>query len=313
MSFSVVIPTYNRRHIIGRAIDSVFEQGVEDVEVLVVDDGSTDGTVEWLRRDYADKPVRVIANTGAKGPAGARNTGIGAAEGQYVALLDSDDAFLPGHLADASAAFAHPASPDVVFGPARYERDGVEESYMGPNFERKLGAAPKRVTDDLLTVFDDTFFDHLLEYGCWFNLSTVVMRREAARRGMNEQLRISEDYEFWLRLSRDYRFACLHRAQIRYALHDDNISFEADQSIERHAPRLLQALDVIRAYPGLTRQQRAMIDRQRSEVLFVWGYRCRLHGDWRGAARLHWRSLRLGKVGKNLVALAKLPAQALLS
>lgn len=313
MRFSVVIPTYNRRHIVDRAIDSVLEQRAEGIEILAVDDGSTDGTVDWLRRRYADEPLQVLVNSGAKGPAGARNVGIRAARGEFVALLDSDDAFLPGHLADAAAAFARETPPDVVFGPARYERDGVEESYMGPNFERKLGLAPSLFTDDLLTVFDDSFFDHLLEYGCWFNLSTVVMRREAAQEGMNEQLRISEDYEFWLRLSRKYRFACLHRQQIRYTLHDENISFEADDSIDKHAPRLLQALDVIRAYPGLTRRQRAMIDRQRSEVLFSWGYRCRLHRDWRGAARLHWQSLRLGKVGQNLMALAKLPVQALLS
>ena len=90
-------------------------------------------------------------------------------------------------------------------------------------------------------MFSAGFFTHLLEHGCYFNLSTVVLRAAAARALMREELRIAEDYEFWVRLSRTHRFACLDRPQIRYTLHDDNISFESDGLAAQHAPSQLAA------------------------------------------------------------------------
>lgn len=311
MTVSVVIPTYNRRHVIGQAVDSVLQQSVGDVEVIVVDDGSTDGTAGWLADRYAGRSVRVLPNAGLKGPAGGRNTGMRAARGDFIALLDSDDSFLPGHLAAALAAFEQEPTLDVVFGRARYERNGVPEDYMGPNFERKLALARRQTRDDGLVLFDEGFFEHLLRHGCWFNLSSVVLRRRCVGSGMNESLRISEDYEFWVRLSRHHRFGCLPGEQIRYTLHDDNISFEAAGSTADHAPRLLQALDAMRAYDGLTRAQRHLIDEQAAGILFDWAYRCRLGRRFTEAAGLHWRSLRHGLRARNLWALAKLPAQAL--
>jgi glycosyltransferase involved in cell wall biosynthesis len=312
MTLSVVIPTYNRRHVLGTAIDSALsQQGCGPVEVVVSDDRSTDGTTDWLATTYAGRPVRVLTNQGMKGPAGGRNTGIRAARGELVALLDSDDAFLPGHLAAAADVLRRFPDVDVVFGRARYERNGVPEDYMGPNFDRKLAAAPTVHRDDQVVVFGDGFFSHLLAYGCWFNLSTVVMRASAARELMNEQLRISEDYEFWVRLSRRHRFACLLQPQIRYTLHDENISFEADHQAAGHAPRLIQALQVMRGYPGMAASDLALIDRQMADILFDWAWRCRQAGNWRQAAGLHWQSLRRGRLLDNLLALAKLPLLAL--
>jgi glycosyltransferase involved in cell wall biosynthesis len=311
MKLSVVIPTYNRLSLIGPAIDSALAQDVADLEVMVVDDGSTDATLQWLAAHYAGRPVRGLRNTRSKGPAGGRNTGILAAQGEFIALLDSDDAFLPGHLSQALAAFETHPELGVVFGRARYERNGQAEGYMGPLFDRKLGLAPQQHANEDITLFTPGFFAHLLQYGCWFNLSTVVLRTAAARELMNETLRISEDYEFWVRLSRQHRFACLHRPQIRYALHDDNISFEAAGSAADHAPRLLQALGVMRGYSGLSAAHTALIDQQQANILFDWAYRCRLRRDWRQAALLHTRSLRLGRRADNLLALAKLPLLAL--
>ena len=311
MKFSVVIPTFNRRHVIGLAIDSALAQRAGELEVLVVDDASSDGSVRWLAEAYAGQPVRVLQNAGAKGPAGGRNTGIRAAHGEFIALLDSDDAFLPGHLDDAASAFERFPELGAVFGRARYERCGQPEDYMGPHFERKLGLAPRSFVDPELSVFTPEFFGHLLQYGCWFNLSSVVLRAPAARELMNEQLRISEDYEFWVRLSRRHRFGCLHREQIRYTLHDQNISFEAADSAADHAPRLLQALQIMREYSGLTAVQSGHIEAQMAGILFDWAYRCRLRRQWLEAARLHWRSLRLGHRGANVLALLKLPLLAL--
>ena len=138
-----------------------------------------------------------------------------------------------------------------------------------------------------------------------------MLRAGAARELMNEALRIAEDYEFWVRLARTHRFASLEAPQIRYMLHDDNISFEADASVEQHAPKQLDAYGFMLAYPGLTATQRRTIEQQMASVLFDWGYRCCQRGMWGQALRLHWRSLRLGMAARNLAAIAKLPVAAL--
>lgn len=94
---SVVIPTYNRADVLGRALDSALSQTVEAVEVVVVDDGSTDRT-RTVVESSEDSRVRYVAHEQNCGVSAARNTGIDAACGEYVAFLDSDDEWLPRKL-----------------------------------------------------------------------------------------------------------------------------------------------------------------------------------------------------------------------
>lgn len=96
VTVSVVIPTYNRAHSIGAALDSILAQDPPADEVIVVDDGSTDNTLEVLAA-YGDR-IAVLRQDNA-GAAAARNTGIRHATGDWVAFLDSDDLWLPGRLA----------------------------------------------------------------------------------------------------------------------------------------------------------------------------------------------------------------------
>lgn len=94
---SVVIPAYERADVVGRAIDSALAQTMADLEVIVVDDGSSDGT-RRVAAAYDDERVRSLAHDTNRGVSAARNTGVGAARGDYVAFLDSDDEWLPGKL-----------------------------------------------------------------------------------------------------------------------------------------------------------------------------------------------------------------------
>src|ERR1700754_3722880 len=88
---SVVVPTYNRANLIGRTVASVLSQTDSNVEVVVVDDGSTDATKETLARAFGDDArVRYLHKRNG-GAASARNAGLDAARGEYIALLDSDD------------------------------------------------------------------------------------------------------------------------------------------------------------------------------------------------------------------------------
>jgi glycosyltransferase involved in cell wall biosynthesis len=96
-SVSVVMPVYNVERFVAASIDSVLAQTYSDFELIIVDDGATDGSVE-ICRGFADPRIRIIHQRN-RGLAGARNTGIAAARGRFIALLDSDDIWLPDKLA----------------------------------------------------------------------------------------------------------------------------------------------------------------------------------------------------------------------
>ena len=95
---SVVIPTWNRGHIVSEAIESAFNQRPGPVEVIVVDDGSTDNTLAVLERNFGSR-VRLLRLPQRRGAGAARNAGLGLASGELIAFLDSDDLWLPGKLA----------------------------------------------------------------------------------------------------------------------------------------------------------------------------------------------------------------------
>lgn len=109
---AIVIPTYNRASLVGRAIDSVLAQSYPNIQVIVVDDGSRDGTVELLRHYDTDKRVRVVRHPSNRGVTAAKNTGLGAIDHdcRYVGILDSDDVLLPRAIETLEAVFV--ASPD---------------------------------------------------------------------------------------------------------------------------------------------------------------------------------------------------------
>jgi len=92
---SVIIPTYNRAHVIGRSIQSALDQTYRDFEILVVDDGSTDETLEAVEPFFQHAQVRYLRHERNKGHQAARNTGVKNARGEYIAFLDSDDTWLP--------------------------------------------------------------------------------------------------------------------------------------------------------------------------------------------------------------------------
>ena len=127
MQVTAVIPTYNRRHTLARAIDSVLQQSDPVDELIVVDDGSTDGTADFVRQTY---PSVQLIRQDNRGVSGARNTGIRAARGTWIALLDSDDSWLPDKMASIRAAFAQQPQFDLYHSDEIWIRNGVRVNAM---------------------------------------------------------------------------------------------------------------------------------------------------------------------------------------
>jgi glycosyltransferase involved in cell wall biosynthesis len=95
---SVIIPTFNRAYCLERAVDSALAQTYSDLEVVVVDDGSTDNTKALVHTRYAGEKRVIYLHQANRGVAGARNAGFGVARGEFIALLDSDDVWMPWKL-----------------------------------------------------------------------------------------------------------------------------------------------------------------------------------------------------------------------
>lgn len=112
---SVIIPCYNRAHIIGQAVNAVRQQTLTDWELIIVDDGSADDLAAALAPYSRDARIRLVRHARNRGEPAARNTGIAEARGRFVAFLDSDDLWLPEKLARQAEAVLATPDPDRVF------------------------------------------------------------------------------------------------------------------------------------------------------------------------------------------------------
>src|SRR4030042_6253183 len=128
---SVIIPTYNRADCVTKSIDSVLSQTYNDYEIIVVDDGSTDNTRQILQ-SYVDKCLIHYIYQDNAGCAAARNSGIRAAKGQWIAFLDSDDTWLPDKLAE-QMQYLSETGLDVCFTNTTFDHgEGVETETSNP-------------------------------------------------------------------------------------------------------------------------------------------------------------------------------------
>ncbi len=181
---SVIIPSYNTAHLIGACLDSVFRQTFRDFEVVVVNDGSPDtAKLEQALLPYQEKIVYIVQKN--KRAAGARNTAIRAAKGQFLAFLDSDDLWTADHLADQMKMLTDDPTLDMVYSDATLISDGpVKKTFMEK--------CPSE---------GDATFEALVFERCQVPISTVVVRKSAiVKAGLfDESLQRCDDYDMWLR------------------------------------------------------------------------------------------------------------------
>lgn len=209
---SVIMPAYNAQDFIREAICSVLEQDYPRLELIVVNDGSTDQTAQEAR--VFGERVRVLEKENG-GAAAARNHGISAAQGELVAFLDADDIWLPGKLsAQVGYLMKHPevgmvTSNFLIWQP---EPDGVFGQPPRPTIDH--------VADEIVREHSGWIYGELL-CDCVVCTITVLIRRSVVDSvGLfNGDLRTGEDYEYWLRVSRQTQVTKLNRDFACYRIH----------------------------------------------------------------------------------------------
>lgn len=186
---SVILPMYNRAATLPRCVRSVLAQTFTAWELIAVDDGSSDDSVGVVEA-FADARIRVMRHGQNRGPAAARNTAIGVARGEYLALIDSDDEWLPTKL-EKQIARLHGGDCDLC---------GCEYWLAG-------GGSEKRVTLPAAASWAEVLHTKC-ELG---NGTTLVLRRECAEAvgPMDERLRVYEDWDWMLRLVQRFRFCAV--------------------------------------------------------------------------------------------------------
>jgi glycosyltransferase involved in cell wall biosynthesis len=181
---SVVIPTYNQARYLSQAVESVWMQEVDDLEVLIVDDGSTDETSDVIRGLAAKGELRWIRQENS-GPAAARNRGIKESRGELIAFLDADDYWIQGKLKDQIAAFgAESEASDFCFSGSFLVDDNCTI------LANRVSNQPRILLSELI-------------WGNCITTSSVLVRKTLLLEvGLfNEMLTIGEDWDLWLRLT----------------------------------------------------------------------------------------------------------------
>jgi len=329
---SVIIPTFNRAYCVGKAIDSARAQTHRNTEILVLDDGSTDGTRDLIEQSYADdERVRYFFHEN-RGVTATRNRGLALCRGDFVALLDSDDIWSPWKLELQLTCLRNHPEIGMVWSDMEAIGPGgevVSRSYLRTMyhayrwFPRQEQLFPQsfplaEIAPGLASVVGDRRF-HTGEIfsqmimGNLVHTSTVLLRRDWLDKvgGFNEELRFSgEDYDFHLRTCREGPVEFIDLATIRYQT-------GMPDRLTRDEYKIHAAMNCLRTVLPLIEQERSQINlsnrmiRLRLAAMHSWAGDVLLNMGEAPQARVHLRkSLRHQpwqlKAWKTL-ALASLP------
>ena len=295
---TVVTAAYNAERFLGATVESVLGQTYPDFEHVVVDDGSSDGTAALVEAFAARDPrVRLVRQPNA-GAAAARNAGVRAGRGRFVAFLDHDDLWAPEKLARQMARF----EADPALGWCYTDAEFFDSATGAPRLRASSEGAPP----------EGWVFEALLARN-FIPFSSVVVRREAFENagGLSEgaDLRHVDDWDLWLRIAPVHRVGYVPAPLLRYRWH----AAQATQrmNLEQALTSRLGLLARVEARtPGVAPRRWR---RARAEVYVAVGRLQLDRGDTRAARRLFWQALREapGAVRPSTFILATLLPRAL--
>lgn len=246
-SVTVVIPAFNRVGSIRAAVESVLTQSYADFELLVIDDGSSDGTMSALA-ELSDPRLRLLANPRNMGPSAARNTGIRAARGDWVAFQDSDDEWLPDKLEKQLARIAE-TGPRCI---AAY--CGM---LIGTPKDGSLGAGGVRYYPDAsLGVREGDLLEPLLRRSL-ISTQTLIARRDALLKigGFDENLPALEDWDCALQLARLGTFAFVDEPLVKQYFSPNSITRNRTKWAPARERVVAKNLDLLQDRPAVLAEQ----------------------------------------------------------
>ena len=223
MKISVIIPTFNRKHTLQRAIDSVLAQTFKPFEIIIVDDGSKDGTKEWLLLNYPSVQYIHQPNNGVSS---ARNKGIQISQGSWIALLDSDDEWMPEKLEYQIRFLEMNRDSSFCHTNEIWIRNGVRVNQMKKH--KKYGG---------------DIFKHCLDI-CRISPSSSIIKKDVFEEvgAFDESLTVCEDYDLWLRVTAKFNILFLDEPLIKkYGGHLDQLS-RVPEGIEQYRIRSLEKI-----------------------------------------------------------------------
>lgn len=285
---SVVIPAYNCASFIAEAVDSVLAQDYPELEVIVVNDGSTDGT-EAVLQSYGGR-IRLLTQAN-QGCAAARNHGLRHARGRYIAFLDGDDVWCPDKLsyqyrALAASGYRMAYSRFIVWHP--------DAAGRYPPAMRMLSAPDPHCLSDCALITGSTYEALLLDCIVW--TSTVLAEKSLLDEagGFDVAMAMGEDYDLWLRLARLGPMLGLERATALYRSHPQSLTHTVRPVNYEYLvlSRALEAWGEGAASPGAKRSR--AIDARLARSMFCHGYAHFRNGDPAIAAASFLRCLRHG-------------------
>lgn len=250
---SVIIPAYNSERYVGDAIKSVLAQTYKPAEVIVVDDGSSDGTGRVVQG--FGSAVRYLHQANRGEPA-ARNLGLRSATGEYVAFLDADDLWAPEKLELQMQYFAaHPKCAVVYSDMSTFDDHGVVDASVKVRFN---------ITFPTGNIFVPLFRETL------FGSGSVVFRKNCVDKVgfFDEQFLIGCDYEMWLRMSRHFEFGVVDRPLLKYRQHPQMSTRGLGRALWNGVPWEVAALSkTLRSYPEAVQELgQAAVNRRLAKV-----------------------------------------------
>lgn len=274
---SVIMPTYNMAHMIKRAIDSILNQSFQDFEIIVVNDGSTDNTESLIKNLASGDPrIKLLNQTHSGKPAVATNTGIKNSNGKYIAILDSDDEWLPTKLEKQLKLIE--SRPGLGFVACHTVLLYPEHS------KEQLLPRPKSLVEALLIK-------------CYLYPSSMLAKREAldAIGLIDENYWVSCDWGMFMEMAKKYDYDFVDEVLYKYYIHKTNHSYQKNYAQRVHDREyfLHNNADLYKNYPKLLEYQYITLA---SDLMSK--------GESRKARYYFKKSLELNRSLKNIARLA---------
>jgi glycosyltransferase involved in cell wall biosynthesis len=289
---SIILPTYNRAHFLCEAFESIRSQQFRDWELIIVDDGSTDDTAELVASQARDlaQPVRYVVQPN-HGPYGARNTGLDVARGRYLAFFDSDDLWLPHHLAHCVEVLDANTDVDWVFGATRIVNMASGHVKVDNTFYRRGQPRPfmqlrARSAEKARIIDDPSAIQCGILDGFCAGLQCSLFRRRMFEPFRFEAVSRNEAEDQLLlihALTAGRRIAYLNDVHLIYRIHENNSSASTHSTCaDKHARvflAMIAGLEQLGTQVPLTASQKRALRRRLAQECF-----------WHLGYALFWRN-----------------------